>query len=154
MYPDTPVHRERRWGRRFALAAAALILPACSDVTAPLVTVWRATLVPVRPSTVHGRAAALTQAGRTRITISIEDAEPGVPLRWQVERGNCRVPGAVLGGVASYPTLEPATGAAEANAALAELFHPGDQLAVRVLVDDPEAGQVTVACAPFEETPP
>ncbi|MEK9501111.1 hypothetical protein [Gaopeijia maritima] len=150
----------RRVLRRSGLAAGAMsfglaTLTGCGDTTAPLVTAWRATLTPVLPYAISGRAAALTQAGRTRVTISIEGAEIESSYAWRVERGTCAAPGALVGGVASYPPLEPgAGGSAEAEASLAELFQFGDDLIVRVLVDGEGPAVITAACAPFEETDP
>lgn len=132
-----------------------VVAAGCGDATAPLVTAWRATLSPVLPYAISGRAAALTQAGRTRVTISIEGGEAAESYAWRVERGTCAAPGALVGGVASYPPLEPGTGgSADAEASLSELFRFGDDLIVRVLVDGEGPAVITAACAPFEETDP
>lgn len=150
----------RRSVRRSGLPAGALLaglaaLASCGDTTAPLVTAWRATLTPVLPYAISGRAAALTQAGRTRVTISIEGGEMEDRYSWRVERGTCAAPGALVGGVASYPPLEPGTGgSADAEASISELFQFGDDLIVRVLVDGEGLAVITAACAPFEETDP
>lgn len=148
-----PINLSRGTPRRLCVLLAAAALGGCDNSTAPVVTTWRATLVPVLPYTVSGRAAALTQAGRTQISITIEDADAEVPHAWRVESGTCADPGDLQGGLASYPTLVPSmAGAAEAEASIASIFRSGQSLIVRV-IRSPEGGPAeTAACAQLEET--
>lgn len=125
----------------------------CGDATGPLVTTWQATLTPSLAFAVGGRAAALTQGGRTQATITLDNGDPGLTYDWRLEWGTCSAPGALIGGVASYPPLEPGPGGtASAEAALAELFDTGDTFIVRVLLDGEGVAVTTVACAAFQQT--
>lgn len=148
--------------RRLERALGAILFSAmvfggtgCGDSTGPLITAWKATLVAVRPYEVRGRAAALTQAGRTQATISIEGADSGVPHAWRIERGTCAAPGELQGGPASYPVLLPGgSGSASAEASIANLFHSGQSFIVRVLRSPEGETPQTAACAAFVETAP
>ena len=117
---------------------------ACSSSTAPLFTQWEGNLVPIPPATVEGRAAAVTQFGRTEISIQITDAEPGVSYGWRVDTGSCQNPGILQGGDASYPGLTPGPGGtATANAILSALFPATGAYAARVFLEESEK---VVAC--------
>jgi hypothetical protein len=136
-----------------ATVAAVTSGAACTSTTEPVTTFWDASLQPVLPATVSGTVAALTRAGRTQLTISIEGAEAEVPHIWRVESGTCAAPGTLQGGVASYPTLTPGPGgSADAEASIAEVFRSGEQFAARVL-RTPETGpEEVVACGDLVET--
>lgn len=134
----------RRLSRPITGFAIALLAAGCGDATGPLVTTWQATFSATLAQPLSGRAAALTQAGRTQATISIENADPDTEYDWRINRGSCGAPGALLGGTASYPPLLTGTGgSASAEAALSELFQPGDTFVVRVLT----AAGSEVSCA-------
>jgi hypothetical protein len=139
--------------RRLGALALLAALPGCDSATEPITTFWEGTLVPVLPATVGGRVSALTRAGRTQATILIEDAEPGVPHAWRIEKGTCEAPGALQGGIGSYPELLPdQAGTASADTSIPDLFRSGESFAARV-IRSPEGGPTeTVACAQLAET--
>lgn len=139
--------------RVFALLFLASLLAGCKDSSAPILTFWEGTLVPVRPSVVGGRVVAVTQHGRTDVGISIEDGESGVTYEWRVDSGTCEQPGVIQGGRASYPPLQPgASGTASGETSLSALFKPNKEFAARVLRSpDGGSGQI-VACGDLEQT--
>jgi len=133
-----------------ALLLAGSLTGACSSSTAPIFTQWEGNLIPVPPATVGGRAAALTQFGRTEVSIQVNEGVPGVSYGWRVETGNCQNSGTVQGGTASYPQLTPgAGGTATASATLAEIFPATGAFAVRVFLE--ESGTV-VSCGELSLT--
>ncbi len=112
---------------------------------------WQGTLVPVAPGTVTGTAAAVSQAGRTLVSVEVRGGAPG-SHGWRMVDGACAEPGGVRGGVALYPPLEVgAGGTAHAEAAIPGELSPGGRYAVQVLVAD-GAGQQVVACADLKES--
>ncbi len=120
------------------------VLVSCSSSTGPLLTRWEGNLLPVFPSTVGGRVAAVTQFGRTEASIQIQEAEPEVTYGWRIDSGTCQEQGDLQGGTASYAPLTPgAGGTATADAVLAEVFRAKDTFAARVFLK--ESGEV-VAC--------
>jgi len=123
---------------------------ACSSGTGPVFTQWEGDLMPIPPATVGGRAVALTQFGRTEVSIQISDAEPGVSYAWRVDSGTCQNAGIIQGGDASYPGLTPGPGGtATANAILSVIFPATGAFAVRVLLEDTEE---VVSCGELQLT--
>ena len=122
----------------------------CSSSTGPIFTQWEGTLIPIPPATVGGRAAAVTQFGRTEISVQINEAEPGVSYGWRVEKGSCQNPGIIQGGDATYPGLTPgAGGTATANAVISAIFPATGAFAVRVFL---EASEKVVSCGDLSLT--
>ena len=125
----------------------SLFLAGCTSVTAPVLTSWEGTLAPSFPHTLGGRAAALTQFGRTQASIQIEEGEPEVSYGWRIEAGTCQEAGVVQGGAASYPPLIPSEGGtASGEAILSEIFKSGGQFAVKVFLSSGGGGEEIVAC--------
>jgi hypothetical protein len=110
-----------------------LFLPGCEDSTGPITTLWQGTLSPVPPSQVSGETAAVTQFGRTEVSIEIRRAEPDVVYSWSVEEGECQSDGVIQGGPTLYPPLTPSeAGQAFSIAVFPSLFKSGSQLSVKV----------------------
>jgi hypothetical protein len=127
-----------------ALLFTAGIYIACSSSTAPIFTQWEGDLSPIPPATVSGRAAAVTQFGRTQLSIQIQEAETDVIHGWRVDSGTCETPGEIQGGDAAYPPLVPgAGGTASSEAILPVEFRASGQFSVRVFL---EVSEETVAC--------
>lgn len=136
-----------------ALSALLLASAACSDVTAPRTTLWEGNLSPTAPATVSGVAAAVSQFGRTLVSIQVRQATEGVSYRWGVYAGTCASPGALQGGAALYPVLAPGpTMTAEAEASLPGEFRSGGQYMAEVLALGEGGSEVRVACGTLLET--
>lgn len=126
------------------LILAGAFVAACSSSTSPTFTQWEGDLAPIPPATVEGRAAAVTQFGRTEVSIQITEAEPEVSYGWRIDTGSCQGSGTIQGGDASYPGLTPgAGGTATANAILPVIFPANGAFAVRVFLD---ASERVVSC--------
>jgi hypothetical protein len=127
-----------------AVLFTAGISTACSSSTAPIFTQWEGDLSPIPPATVSGRAAAVTQFGRTQLSVQIQEAEPEVIYGWRVDSGTCENAGAIQGGEAAYPPLAAgAGGTASSEAILPVEFRASGQFSVRVFL---EVSEETVAC--------
>lgn len=129
------------------------LLTSCSESSAPILTFWEGTLIPVRPSVLGGRVVAVTQHGRTDVGISIEEGESGVKYEWRIDSGTCEQSGVMQGGRASYPPLLPGlSGTASAETTISSLFKPGKQFAARVLRSPDGGSEQIVACGDLEQT--
>ena len=129
------------------IAVPALFMWACTSVTAPLVTSWEGTIQPIPPNTLRGRAAAVTQFGRTRTSIVVERGDPEVTYGWRIDSGSCQEQGEIQGGGAAYPFLEPSeVGTASADVTLATQFKNGKQFSARVFVEAAGGADEVVAC--------
>lgn len=132
---------------------AGILVPlalGCSDVQGPSTTAWEGTLVPVDKATrFGGRVAAVSEASRTRASITIQKAEPSATHSWRLRAGSCDSPGELVGGVASYPELfVGASGTASAEAVLSETLRAdGDYHAV--VLEETDSGAV-IACGALE----
>jgi len=136
----------------FLSLVAATLLSGCSSSTAPVITTWEGDLAPEPPAVLGGRVAAVTQFGRTQISIRIEEGEPGVTYGWRVNAGTCEAEGEIQGGVASYPLLSPGeTGTASGETTVAEIFRSGDSYAARVYRST-GTGELVEVCGPLHET--
>jgi hypothetical protein len=134
-------------GRILILLAFSLLSAACSDATAPLLTTWEGTLEPVRPHTLRGRGVAITQFGRTKASVQIEEGEPEVSYGWRIDSGSCQEAGEIQGGAAVYRPLVPSEGgSATADATLSQLFETGDHYALKVYLPTGGGGEEIVAC--------
>lgn len=56
-------------------------------------------------ASVRGTTRALYSAGRSSITVTLENAAPGATYSWDVREGKCGAGGVVLGGASSYTPL-------------------------------------------------
>lgn len=125
-----------------------LLLCAVAGCVGPVETapgVWEGTLVPVPPANLTGTVAAVSQAGRTVVTVEIRGGTPG-SHGWRTVDGGCAAPGAVRGGVALYPALVVGPGGtARAEASVPGELSPGGRYAVQVLGAGPAAEEVA-AC--------
>jgi hypothetical protein len=143
----------RSFGKRRTRGALALLVvtAGCSSGTAPVTTVWEATLSPVSGSVVTGTAGAVTQSGRTAATIQIRKATAGETYGWRIDSGTCSATGQIQGGAALYPPLSPdGSGTASADAGLPGAFDPGSHYAARVYRMGAGSGEEIVACGDLQ----
>lgn len=56
-------------------------------------------------ASITGTSRALVAQGRTQLTITIENAQPGANFTWVVREGRCGEQGAVVGAANSYRAL-------------------------------------------------
>ena len=56
-------------------------------------------------ASIAGTSRALVAGGRTQLTITIENAQPGANFTWVVREGRCGERGAVVGSASSYMAL-------------------------------------------------
>lgn len=130
---------------RSALVVAVTItsITGCRRVVEPNVVAWEGELAGAQGAfdPLQGSAAALSEGNRTAASIAISGAEDTLSYAWRIQRGSCQSPGDVVGGLASYPVLEPgSSGSASADAALSEgmlsgsfhaaVFRSGDETPV------------------------
>ena len=128
-----------------------LLFTACSDPSGPIFTLWEGTLSPVAPSRITGQTAAVTQLGRTEVSLEIRLAERESVNRWRLESGNCRGEGEIQGGPLIYPPLAAGeSGLASSSAFLSVLFKSGSNLAVKVY-SDVGGQEVLVSCGILDE---
>lgn len=126
---------------------------ACSTGTEPVFTLWEGNLSPVPPSQVSGNAAAVTQFGRTEVSIQIRFGDPGAGYTWRVESGTCQGEGTIQDGPAVYPPLTASeAGTDSQNIFLSSLFRSGSQFAVKVFSSDGGAAETMVSCGSLTET--
>lgn len=139
--------------RRLAALSLLTLAAGCSSGTEPSTTLWEATLSPLAPSTMSGSAAAVAQAGRTRIEVEIRQAVAGESYRWRVSQGTCASEGALVGGAALYPVLtaDPSR-SARADAAVPGQLAEGGAYAVRVVRPGTPGGEQVMACGALLRT--
>ncbi len=148
--PWSMVHAPFAWTKGLGVLALLTLVPACSDPVETLLTQWTATLSPVPPHFLEGEAAAVSQFGRTQVSVLVRGGLPGEEYLWRVEEGTCQGSGALRGGAAQYPPLRLRDdGTATAATALAGVFREGDRNAVKVVgTAGSQAGKV-LACGEF-----
>ena len=135
-----------------ALVVLMVVLAACQSTTAPVITTWSGDLTPEPPHFVSGRVAAVTQFGRTQISLQMEEGEPGLDYRWRVNAGTCQQEGEIQGGPASYPPLTPSEpGTASGETTVAEIFRSGDAYAARIFLENGGSEEI-VACGELSQT--
>ena len=123
----------------------------CSSSTEPVTTVWEGNLSSVAGSGITGTVGAVTQSGRTAVTIQIRKATAGETYGWRIDSGECSGTGQIQGGAALYPALTPdATGSASADAGLPGTFDSGGQYAARVFLTGSGAAGEVVACGDLQ----
>ncbi|HSG47269.1 MAG TPA: hypothetical protein VLA43_05550 [Longimicrobiales bacterium] len=138
----------------YAVLPALLLASGCSSVTEPEVTLWEGNVTAVAPATVTGVVAAVSQFGRTQISIQIRQAEDGGNYAWRVETGSCQNPGTLQGGAALYPLLV-VTGpalTADADATIPGQFSSGGAYIARVIQLGEVGAETVVACGSLLET--
>jgi hypothetical protein len=139
--------------RRTALVAGLVALSACeSDLVYPGDVPFEAQLLPVGGSGITGAVSAVSQGrNTTEAAIGIEGGQPATSYGWRIVNGTCAAPGAVVGGMGSYPAF---TTSAQGTGSVVGAF-----LNVLLLRDTPYAAVVygganrdqVVACGPLEE---
>ena len=143
-------------GRRPAgLSILCLLLLAlgCSSSTEPDFFLWEGVLQPVPPSTVSGVTAAVSQFGRTEVSVEIRQAQAETLYGWRVNEGTCQAEGTIKAGVGAYPLMETdESGIATEDAVISGLLRSGTSFTVRVYLPQEGGGQTVVACGNLEET--
>jgi hypothetical protein len=139
--------------RRTTLAAGLLALAACADeLVYPGGVPFQANLLPVGGSGIAGTISAVSQGrNTTEIGVGIDGGQPSTTYAWRIHNGTCAAPGAVVGGVGSYP---PFTTTTEGTGSVVGAF-----LNVLLLRGTPYAAAVygganrdqMVACGPLVE---
>ena len=129
------------------ILTGVLLVAACSSPTKVRVTRWEGSLVPDPPSTITGQVAAVSQFGRTEISVLLEDAEMGTTYGWRVDSGNCQGSGSIQGGPAQYPFLVPGEGGTvSGQTAIAQVFNPDQDYAARVFLPGDGGSEEVLAC--------
>jgi hypothetical protein len=91
--------------RPFAVLLALAALTACSDITYQAPVAWSGTLLPRNDSGVTGSVAAVSQ-GRTNTEAGLDVVgDANTTYGWQINRGTCASPGAILGGRGAYANV-------------------------------------------------
>lgn len=102
---------------------------------------------PVPPGSVFGRVAAVTQFGRTEVSIRVEGGDRDVAYGWRIDSGTCQERGSIQGGAAVYPALSAGDDAsAEAVAVLATHLNVQKAYSARVFLPDVGGAEQVVAC--------
>ena len=96
--------RARRTVGSLALLLA-LPLADCTSGTEPVLTLWEGTLAPSVAGGITGTVAAVTQFGRTLVSIEIRQGQEGATYGWRINAGSCQSAGALQGGAAVYAPL-------------------------------------------------
>lgn len=135
------------WTTALWLLAAAFSPLACTSSVEPLLTRWEGSLLPVSPGGVFGEIAAVTQFGRTQVSILVQGGQTGISHGWRIDSGNCQESGAIQGGAGQYPPLVPGEDAsASADAVLAALFRAEEEYSARVFVSGEGGAEQILAC--------
>ena len=138
--------------RLILLASPALLVLACTSVTAPLFTSWEGTLQPIFPNVEGGRVAAVTQFGRTQASILFQEGDPEITYGWRINAGTCQEEGEIQGGRAAYPPLVPSeVGSTSAEVTLSTEFKNGRQFSGRVYIQGAGGSDQVVACGELEQ---
>ncbi|MFH1764700.1 MAG: hypothetical protein ABIF09_10955 [Gemmatimonadota bacterium] len=129
------------------IMAGVLLMAGCSSPTEISVLKWEGTLAPTPLSIITGRAAAVTQFGRTETSILIEDAEMGTTYGWRIDSGDCQGSGVIQGGPAQYPPLVPGeAGIVSGKTTLSEVFKADGEYAARVFRPGDDGSEEIMAC--------
>jgi hypothetical protein len=153
MKPSPHLRCHHRYRTSLAgLVWSTLLLGACSSATEPTVTLWEGTLSPTVAGGITGTVAAVSQFGRTQVSVEIRQAEAGSSYGWRIESGSCQAPGQIQGGTAVYPPLEPGeAGTASENAVIGRVFKSGSLLIARVYQTLQGGGEEVLACGSLQE---
>ncbi|MFO8173251.1 MAG: hypothetical protein R6T96_03140 [Longimicrobiales bacterium] len=140
-------------GKRLSTTVVLLlVLSACSSGTEPVATLWEGNLIPSTPGGLTGTVAAVSQFGRTLVSIQIRQAEAEETYGWRVESGSCQDPGQILGGEALYPPLvTDQAGSAIQDTSLATLFRSGSFFAAVVFRQGQGGTEEILACGDLQE---
>lgn len=96
------------WSAAVLALALVAALAACPDTNGlnGQALLWETLLAPdVAHPDLGGQAALVAQLGGTNAGIGIRGAPPTATYAWQVRRGTCAAPGAVVGPAGDYPEL-------------------------------------------------
>jgi hypothetical protein len=146
-----------RFGARVSGCFWPLILVplflSCDTSTEVEYSFWEGTLVPLGTNFETGNAAAVTQFGRTEVSVEIRQGTAETTYGWYLQTAACQADGLVAGGVASYPPLATdESGVATASAVISTLLRSGRSYAVRLYRPLEDQGEELVACADLQET--
>lgn len=89
--------------KRASLTLAVLVA-ACSDPLG-IPSAWQAVLTPTTADDVRGQVAAASLPQPSLETGMDMEGAPQTTYGWQINRGTCSQPGAMLGGRANYPDV-------------------------------------------------
>jgi len=127
--------------------AVTVFLVACSSSVEPILTRWEGELAPVPPGDIFGQFAAVSQFGRTQVSIAIQGMETGASYGWRIDSGNCHEDGTMQGGPTLYPPLVLGEDAsASADAVLPTVFRAENAYAARVFLSGEGGGEQITAC--------
>lgn len=131
------------------LAAGAA---SCSPTTLPATTLWAADLDPLTPAGVKGTLGAVSQAGQTRVSLTLSLGDPGATYVWRIAEGDCSAEGALVAGKAVYPTIVAGSGGGgDAEAGLAGELMSGTSYASRIALQA-TGGEQVVSCGKLRQT--
>lgn len=130
-----------------AIAAVGLSAAACvTDIPPEDRTVWEADLMGEGAHALAtGSAAAVSRGSTTESSISVNGLDAGT-YAWGLFRGECAVPGEMMGGEAIYPELDASSGATTAEAFISLPMRSDRNYSARVRTLDDGA---PVACGDF-----
>lgn len=135
----------------FPLFLAVTATGGCNGVLGGVdvsIVAWEGELIS-STSAPSGRAAALSQSGRTDASIQISGGPDDDGLySWRIRTGSCASPGSLIGGLAQYPDLAlEGGGSVSANAVLTDGMPAGRNYHVVLIrgADDAE-----VACGQLQ----
>lgn len=83
----------------------AVLLASCSDPLG-IPSAWQAELTPTTAENVRGQVAAASLPQPSLETGMDVEGAPQTTYGWQINRGTCSQPGAMLGGRANYPDVK------------------------------------------------
>lgn len=136
----------------FSLAAFLPLLLSCSTSTEVRYSFWEGTLQPVLPNQEGGIAAAVSQFGRTEVSVELRQGQAGATYGWHLKSGSCQAPGTIVGGVANYALMETdESGIATESATVSGVLRSGDSYSVRVYRPLENGGEDVVACGDLVE---
>jgi hypothetical protein len=147
-YPAaTTRERETVGGAVGWIVAGVLLMAGCSSPAEVTALRWEGNLAPTPLSTITGRAAAVTQFGRTETSILIEDAELGTTYGWRIDSGDCQETGVIQGGPAQYPPLVSGeAGIVSGKTTLSRVFKADENYAARVFLPADDGPEEIMAC--------
>lgn len=125
----------------------------CDTSTDVEYSFWEGTLVPLGTNFETGKTAAVTQFGRTDVSVEIRQGAANTTYGWYLQTAACQAEGLVAGGVASYPPLTTdESGVATSTAIISTLLRSGGSYAVRLYKTGGGQTEEVVACADLQET--
>jgi hypothetical protein len=137
--------------RPFAAMLLLASMSACSDLTYQAPVAWQGGLLPRNESGITGSVAAVSQ-GRRQTEAGIDMDGPGSStFGWQINRGTCSNPGAILGGRGAYADITTSSsgeGRIESTF-ISALMATGEQF--HAVIVDKDNRSLILACGDLEE---